>query len=288
MATFLFFCYILCTIAISPESLQFPMISPSPIFSGDCRYSHPFPLKPPSSNSFDFTDSEARCKSFLTRNLHLLRFLLSQLLSEISAVTVSPMNISCSSTVTINSASSEEQPMFFSYLDDLSSTWNQSVLTVIPATSGDPVLRSEPFQEVENDEEIETSITQADKELITIPTMRHASRTRSGTKSLREEFNNSIEHEELKEKLLKGEITQETPMEREFNTLEIQDLEITSGSNLEEFKDFQETKNTKETSSNDYSQLKLQTVSFLPVLQGNREAALFPISKQPLLLNRSC
>ncbi|XP_024013222.1 uncharacterized protein LOC112087546 [Eutrema salsugineum] len=110
--------------------------------------------------------------------------------------------------------------------------------------------------------------------------MRHAPRTRSGTQSLREEFNKSIEglitfieHEELKEELLKGEITRETPMEplTELGTLKTQQ----DGS-----QDLQEAKKVKETPSNDYSQLKLQAISFLPVLQGIKDATTFVISKQ--------
>ncbi|XP_024007531.1 uncharacterized protein LOC112083549 [Eutrema salsugineum] len=123
------------------------------------------------------------------------------------------------------------------------------------------------------DEDIETSLTLADEEPINIPTMRHAPRTRSGTKSLREEFNKSIEglitlieHEELKEELLKGEITRETPM----------DVGDTAGSS----QDLQEPKKVKETPSNDYSQLKFQAISFLPVLQGIKDATTFIISKQ--------
>ncbi|XP_024014158.1 uncharacterized protein LOC112088148 [Eutrema salsugineum] len=134
---------------------------------------------------------------------------------------------------------------------------------------------------------IEASLTLADEEPINIPTMRHAPRTRSGTKSLREEFNKSIEglitlieHGELKEKLLKGEITRETPMEplTEFSTLETQqdDVEDSAGSS----QDLQESKKVKETPSNDYSQLKRQAISFLPVLQGIKDATTFVISKQ--------
>ncbi|KAG7572513.1 Reverse transcriptase domain [Arabidopsis suecica] len=66
---------------------------------------------------------------------------------------------------------------------------------------------------------IDLSSTETSNE-VTIPTMRHAPRTRSGTRSLREEFNKSIEslitlieHEELKGKLLTNEITRETPLE---------------------------------------------------------------------------
>ncbi|XP_024010582.1 uncharacterized protein LOC112085996, partial [Eutrema salsugineum] len=126
-----------------------------------------------------------------------------------------------------------------------------------------------------------------DEEPINIPTIRHAPRTRSGTKSLREEFNKSIEglitlieHEELKEKLLKGEITRETPMEplTEFSTLETQqdDVEDSAGSS----QDLQEAKKVKETPSDDYSQLKRQAISFLTVLQGIKDATTFVISKQ--------
>ncbi|XP_024014088.1 uncharacterized protein LOC112088136 [Eutrema salsugineum] len=168
---------------------------------------------------------------------------------------------------------------------NISPTFN--VTDLAPFHAGDPVLPSEPFLEGGNDEDIETSLTLADEESINIPTMRHAPRTRSGTKSLREEFNKSIEglitlieHEELKEKLLKGEITRETPMEplTKFSTLETQqdDVEDSAGSS----QDLQEAKKVKEIPSNDFSLLKRQAISFLPVLQGIKDATTFVISKQ--------
>lgn len=94
-----------------------------------------------------------------------------------------------------------------------------NVADLPPFYAHEPILRSEPSQEGTNDEDIETSLTRAEEEVIIVPAMRQTPRKRSGTRSLREEFNKLvkslitlIEHEELKKKLLTKEITREIPI----------------------------------------------------------------------------
>ncbi|KAG7533313.1 Dynamin GTPase effector [Arabidopsis thaliana x Arabidopsis arenosa] len=73
----------------------------------------------------------------------------------------------------------------------ISPTFNVADLS--PYNADEPVLRSEPSQEGENDEAIDLSSTETNNE-VSIPTMRHAPQTKSG-------------------KLLTNEITRETPLE---------------------------------------------------------------------------
>ncbi|VVB01697.1 unnamed protein product [Arabis nemorensis] len=117
--------------------------------------------------------------------------------------------------------------------------------------------------------------------------MRNTPRTRSGNKSLREEFNKSVEglitligHEELKGKLFTTKISLETPIEpqRESSTSKAQEWEIAQDINYAELGTRQETKIIKGSQENACLLLKTQSISFLPVLQGTNETALFIIS----------
>lgn len=150
---------------------------------------------------------------------------------------------------------------------NISPTFN--VTDLAPFDAEEPVLRSEPFQEGGNDEDLLTIPPDPEKEVIAIPQLRRSPRTRSGYKSAREDFNKSVEslitlleHEELKGALLTTEISRETPIEPDNE----QDL---SHKHQGEDKD-------KGTSS---ILFKTPRIAFLPVLQGNQEAALFTISK---------
>lgn len=150
---------------------------------------------------------------------------------------------------------------------NISPTFN--VTDLAPFDAEEPVLRSEPFQEGGNDEDLLTIPPDPEKEVIAIPQLRRSPRTRSGYKSAREDFNKSVEslitlldHEELKGALLTTEISQETPIEPDNE----QDL---SHKHQGEDKD-------KGTSS---ILFKTPRIAFLPVLQGTQEAALFTISK---------
>ncbi|EFH62096.1 predicted protein [Arabidopsis lyrata subsp. lyrata] len=115
--------------------------------------------------------------------------------------------------------------------------------------------------------------------------MVQAPRTRSGTKRLREQFNKSIEslitlieQEELEGRSFTKDIIRETPIEPHINpnVSKAQDLENEQDNNYFEHGTSQETEIIKDKAC---VQLKTQTASFLPILQGIKEPALFIISK---------